>query len=52
VELAQHLDEGKVGSYVVDDSLGAILDQEFEQLEGLSCFRLIPGDVEQSQLTL
>jgi hypothetical protein len=28
--LAQHLDEGKVGSHVVDDSLGAVLDQEFE----------------------
>ena len=36
VELPQHLEEGHVGARVVDDALGAVLDEELEQLEGLA----------------
>jgi hypothetical protein len=36
VELAEHLEEGDMGARIVNDSLGAILDQKFEQLQGLS----------------
>ena len=45
MELAQHLDEGKMGSHIVDDSLGSVLDQELEKLEGLSYLRDVPRGV-------
>ncbi len=35
MELAQHLEEGQVGSGIVDDALGTVLDEELEQLQGL-----------------
>lgn len=34
VELPKHLEEGKVGSGVIDDTFGAVLDQILEQLKG------------------
>jgi hypothetical protein len=37
VELPQHLEQRYVGARVVDDPLGAVLDQELEQLQGLGC---------------
>lgn len=34
-----------MGSHIVDDSLGAVLDQELEQLKSLSYFRHVPKGV-------
>lgn len=34
VELPQHLEKGEVGSGVIDNTFGAVLDQILEQLEG------------------
>ena len=36
VELAQHFEEGEVGAGIVNDAFGAVLDEEFEQLQGLA----------------
>jgi hypothetical protein len=35
VELPEHLEERDVGARIIDDSFGAILNEEFEELQGL-----------------
>jgi hypothetical protein len=35
VKLPQHSQEGDMGARVVDDPFGAVLDEEFEQLQRL-----------------
>ena len=35
IEISEHLDGANVGARIIDDALAPILDQVFEQLEGL-----------------